>query len=114
MGIEIRPRRVYTTANLGNAEVFLSDAVNGEKYGRFTGKVASDQGGTLVFEHADDDGTGEPPSTGWDQLTSITVMGGTSSKFDEILYCKWIRVRYTNGASPTTSFRLSGYLGPRG
>lgn len=109
-----RPRRISQAVPLGSNGVYTSPGINGEKYGRFTGKVFSDQGGTIEFQHADDDGTGKEPSSGWDTLTTTTVTGGTALKFDETIYCKWIRVKYTNGATAQTSFRLSGYLGPRG
>lgn len=109
---QIRPRRILETNLLSAAAVFTSASINGEKYGRLTGKVFSDQSGTLTIEHADDDGTNNPLS--WDELTSISVTGGTASKFDEPLYCKFVRVVYTNGATDQTVFRLSAYLGQRG
>ncbi len=104
-----RPRRVLSETTLGTSEAFTSDAINGEKYRRLTGKVFSDQGGSLEIQHADAVAGENTPST-WDTITTVAVTGGTATAFDEVLYCKFVRLVYTNGATAQNTFRISAYL----
>lgn len=103
---------MLNTTPLGAAGTFTSDEINGEKYGRITGKVYSDKGGSLAIQQADSSPTNTPLD--WDTVATVAVTGGTPAAFDIVMYCKFARLVYTNGEDAQTSFRLSGYLGPRG
>ena len=98
-----RPQAVIQTANLAGEASYTSPSYDGSQYRRITGKVFSDQSGTLNLQHSDD-------GTTWDTLTTVAVTGGTATKYDEPLYAKYVRLNYVNGATPQTAFRLSAYL----
>lgn len=101
----LRAKAFKTTTPLGSGGTYTSDAIQGLNYRRLTGFVSSDQGGTLDLEHSDD-------GTNWYKITSIAVTGGTPKGFEEVFYAQHVRAKYTNGATPQTSFELVGYLSP--
>lgn len=109
-----RTLAVQSLTNLAGAAVYTSRTVDGQKYVRLTGKVYSDQSGSLAIQQADplQDGTHNPGT--WRTLTTVAVTGGTVAKFDEPLLCQYVRLVYTNGATPQTAFEISGYLAPKG
>lgn len=94
-----------TTEVLAGAAVFTSQSYNFEQYNHVRGLVQSDQGGTLVIQQSDDGIT-------WVQTNSITVTGGTDTKFDDAVCAYYVRVEYTNGVTDQTSFNLSLYADP--
>lgn len=98
-----RSQAFLTTTVLAASGTYTSPSINGIQYRRLTGKVYTDQAGTLDLQHSDDGST-------WDNLTSISVAAATPTKFDEPIYAQYVRVVYTNGATAQTAFRLSGYL----
>jgi hypothetical protein len=71
-----------------------------EQYNHVRGLVSSDQGGTLAILQSDD-------NVSFVTTNTITVTGGTPSKFDEICYANYVKLLYTNGATIQTSFYLS-------
>lgn len=91
------------TTPLAASASFTSATFDGILYRRITGRVFADQAGTLNLQHSDD-------GTTWDTLTSISVSANEPAKFDELIYCRYVRVNYVNGATAQTVFRLSGYL----
>lgn len=97
-----RTQAFITTTALNASASFTSATFDGSLYRRLTGKVYADQAGTLNIQHSDDGVT-------WDTLTSISVTANTPAKFDEVIYARYIRVYYVNGATAQTTFRLSGY-----
>jgi hypothetical protein len=94
--------------------VYTSSSIDGQKYVRFTGKVYSDQGGSLEIQQADPAGDGTHTPGTFRTLTTVAVTGGTVAKFDEPLLCQYVRLKYTNGATNQTTFEISGYLAPNG
>jgi hypothetical protein len=92
-----------STTPLGANGTYASGSQDGLNYRRITGRVYADQSGTLQIQHSDDGVT-------WDTLSSISVPGGTPTKFDEPLYCRYVQVKYVNGSTAQGAFRISGYL----
>jgi hypothetical protein len=98
-----RTQAFLTTTPLAGNASYTSATFNALLFKRITGKVFANQDGTLNLQHSDDGST-------WDTLTSISVSANTPAKFDEPIYCQYVRVNYTNDATSQTTFRLSGYL----
>lgn len=63
------------------------------------GMVFADQAGTLFIEQSMD-------NTNWDISTSYAVTASDGKGFKEDIFAPYIRVRYVNGATPQTAFRL--------
>lgn len=82
----------YTTANAllvgGNA--------------RITGTVFADQAGTLNIDQSSD-------GTNWDYSTSVTVTASTKTNFSVEVVAPYARLRYVNGATIQTVFRLYAF-----
>lgn len=64
-----------------------------------TGTCFSDQSGTIFVEQSFD-------QINWDYSVSIAYTGGTGVGFSESIYAPNIRVRYVNGSTLQTAFRL--------
>ena len=98
-----RTQVLTMTTPLDASASYTSQSFDAITFRRITGRVYADQSGTLELQHSDD-------GTTWDTLTSVSVTAGTAAKFDEPIYLRYVRVRYTNGATAQTTFRLSAYL----
>ena len=98
-----RLQSFITTTAIGIGSIYTGASIDGIRYRRLTGKVFSDQAGTLTIQHSDN-------ATTWDTLLTVSVATSTPEKFDEVLYAQYVRVVYTNGTTAQTAFRLSGYL----
>jgi hypothetical protein len=105
MSSKFRILKDSSTAPLAGNGTWTSQWVNVEQYNHIRGLVKSDQGGTLLIQHSDD---GVNPV----QTDSITVTGGTDTKFDEVCYANWARLAYTNGVTIQGTFRISLYADP--
>lgn len=98
-----------TTPLAGNAT--WSDILLPMGADRVTGSVKTDQAGTLFIEQAGDllwaDVTaGTSQTANWDISQSYPVVANTGLKIDEIVELPFVRVRYLNGATPQTFFRI--------
>lgn len=82
---------IYTGAS------FDSAPTNGAQYARIKGAYVTDVSGTLVLQFSDN-------GTTW--VDATTIAAGLSGKFDEPFYARYSRLKFTNGASVQTSFRL--------
>ena len=71
--------------------------------GRICGLVYSDAGGTLYVEQSGD-------GLSWDVIDTISITGGTGAKFSYEKVSQHARVRYVNGGTDQTVFRLYLYL----
>ncbi len=78
-----------------------------DRHDNLVGTVFSDQGGTLFIEQS-------PEGINWDVSRSIAVAGGTGQGFSEGLYAPFVRLRYVNGATAQTVFRLYSRFGSAG
>lgn len=101
----IRTLKDKTTSLLGNAGVYTGTSFKTELYNQARGVVSVDQGGTLDFEESEDETT-------WIKTDSKSVTGGTPLGFAFICHAYYARVKYTNGATPQSSFNLQVYADP--
>lgn len=90
------------TTPLGASGTFTSDTLDGLTYRRVIGKAFADQSGTLEIQNSDDGNT-------WDAVATVSVNGTDVSIFDEVIYARYVRFVYTNGATAQGTFRLSAY-----
>lgn len=88
---------------LAAAATFESASLDGLTYKKITGRAFADQAGTLEIQQSDDETT-------WDTSKTLEIAAGTAVFYDEPIYCRYIKVKYTNGATAQTAFRISGYL----
>lgn len=113
------PRRLVfqntTPLNLGVAvESKTTVTIDGKHYVRITGKVYSDVAGSLEIQQADPT-TGAADTVGtFRTLSTVAVAAATPTKFDEILYCRFVNLKYTNGGTNQATFEISAYLAPVG
>lgn len=98
---------IGTTAVLGNAGVYDSGAQRTLLYDNITGTVFANQAGTLNVEQSFD-------GTNWDTNSSTAVSASTGTSFNVTVVAPWYRLRYVNGATPQTTFRLSARLAAAG
>lgn len=71
-----------------------------ERHDTVQGIAFSDQGGTLLVDQSSD-------GVNWDVSDSFTITGGTGKEFLVQLYGPYWRLRYTNGGTDQTAFRIS-------
>lgn len=98
-----RTQSFLTTTALAAAGVFTGAGVDAINFRRITGRVVASHAGVLHIEHSDDNVT-------WDSVDPLTVAAGVAYGFDTPIFARHVRLRYVNGATAQTSFRLSGYL----
>lgn len=91
-----------STTNLGNAESFTSKVDVDEYTGEVTVLVKADQAGTIKVQQSND-------NTNWDLEETTAVSANTGTKAVVKKVAKYIRVVYTNSATPQTSFRIGVY-----
>lgn len=99
-----RTQVVLTSAVLAANATYTSASVDALNFRRITGKMSSDVGGSYAVQQSDD-------ATTWDSVTgAIAVAAGAVAVYDVVIYARYARLIYTNGAAAQTAFRLSGYL----
>lgn len=92
---------VGTNTPLTGAATWTSRVKNTDRYDRIAGTVFADQAGTLHVEQSSD-------GTNWDVDTSYSISASDGKGFSEELVAAFWRLRYVNGATPQTAFRLYG------
>ena len=92
-----------TTTPLSASGTYTGTSTEATEYDRVIGIVYSDQDGTLYIDYSID-------GTNWDYSDAITVTGGTAQGVDYLVKARYIRVRYVNGSTDQTVFRLQIYL----
>lgn len=89
----------YTTTPLGAGASWTSAVDSDPTTGYIVGSVYADQAGTLYIEQS-------PNSTNWDVVDSFPVSAGNGFGFTVEKVCPYTRVRYVNGTTSQTVFRL--------
>lgn len=87
-----------TTALAGDA-IWTGNTRLRERHDTVQGSVKADQSGTLHVEQS-------PDGTNWDFDTTVAVTANTGAVFSVRLDTPYWRLRYVNGSTPQTSFRL--------
>jgi hypothetical protein len=103
----IRKLAFITTTPLAANAVYTSPTIDAINYKLSTFRIISDQSGTFSVQQSDD-------GVAWDATTSnaayttpaAAVNTGTNMSL------RYIRMIYTNGATPQALFKLSMYLSP--
>lgn len=93
---------------LGNAGTVTLDLGSGRE-DWVVGMVFADQAGNIFIEQSMD-------GTNWDLSTTYAITASTGKGFKEDVYAPYVRVRYVNGATPQTVFRMTARFssaGPR-
>ena len=72
-------------------------------FSKFRGMAYADQAGTLYVEQSADNVT-------WTVAATVALTAGSVVKFDENVICRYVRVRYLNGATLQGTFRLYSTL----
>lgn len=100
-------RFIGSNTLLGNGGVY-QDVLQAGREDNIVGLVFSDQGGTLNIEHSTN-------GTDWDVNDSpITVAAGVGQVFSRPIYGAYVRLRYVNGATPQTVFRIQARFSSAG
>lgn len=99
----LRSQYVSTATPLAISASFTGDTLDVRAYRGMTGRAFADQAGTLYIEHSDD-------GTAWDVSNTIAVSASTPVFFDLPMYLYYARVRFVNGATAQTTFRLDAWL----
>ncbi len=101
--VELRLVQVAsTTTALGASVTFTSASFDVSSAKFIVGSVYADVDGTLYIEQS-------PDGTNWDVSSAFSVTGGTGIGFSVEVVAPYARVRYTNGATAQSSFRLYAY-----
>ena len=97
-GVPLENQTKTTTPLAANAVwssvIFFTEGLN-----KLTGSVFANQIGTLLIEQSND-------QVNWDISSSYSVPASDGKGFSEDILSKYTRVKYTNGATPQTTFRL--------
>lgn len=91
-----------TTQPLAAGDAYTGAAFPVAGWGRIVGSVYSDQAGTLYIEQS-------PDGVNWDVVVSINYAAGTTPGFSVEVLAPEARLRYVNGATAQTVFRLYAY-----
>jgi hypothetical protein len=93
------PRVESTKTALGAAGTWDTGQLQTGLADRVTGTVFADQAGTLFIEQSFD-------GTNYDLSKSVAVLASAGQGFSEEIVAPYLRVRYVNGATPQTVFRV--------
>ena len=91
-----------STANLGGGAVFTGTAVDVTPYASVTVSIMADQNSAsngLSIQQS-------PDGTNWDNSDAYTITANVAKTVAVQVYYPFLRVVYTNGATPTTALRL--------
>lgn len=94
------PQYFGSTTPLTGSATFTSPwVVASPEFDLITGTVFADQSGTLNIDQSGDGSHN-------DFSTSVAVTGGTGTSFSVTIVANYVRLRYVNGATAQTVFRL--------
>lgn len=95
-----------TTTPLGGAGTHTLE-INAGREDWVVGMVFADQAGNIFIEQSMN-------GTNWDLSTTYAVTANDGKGFKEEIFAPYVRVRYVNGATPQTAFRLYARLSSAG
>jgi hypothetical protein len=95
-----------TKTPLGNAGTHTLEMQAGRE-DWVVGMVFADQAGNIYIEQSMD-------GINWDLSTTYAVAANDGKGFKEELFGPYVRVRYVNGATPQTAFRMTARLSSAG
>ena len=102
-------RIAVTTTPLDAADEWDSGILIPGLADRVVGSVFADEAGTIYIEQS-------PDFTNWDISTSYAVAASDGKGFSEEIILSFVRIRYVNGGTDQTEFRLTVRMtsaGPR-
>lgn len=91
---------IGSTTPLAANGIYTSGPVNTDRADNISGMVYASHAGTIYIEQSAD-------GQNWDISTSYPVVAADGSGFSEALYGPFVRVRYVNGGTQQTAFRLA-------
>jgi hypothetical protein len=100
-----KTKQFETTTALGASAVYTGATIDTSTERRVTGFVSADQAGTLTIESSTN-------GTNWYTVFTQEVTANTTYGFDVPCYSEYSRVKYTNGSTAQTAFRLVAYTLP--
>lgn len=96
-----------TTTPLGAAGVYTSPTIDAINYKQLNFLVTSDVSGTYFIQHSDDG------ITWYNGTVTATALSAAAINITlQIVYFKYIRFIFTNGATIQGNFKFGGYLSP--
>ncbi len=103
LGKNVQTASTNTTVALAASGTFTGTNVLVDGYSLITGTVYSDQAGTLYIDQSSD-------GTNYDVTTNVSVSAATGVSFSVQVVAPNARIRYVNGATAQTTFRLYSFL----
>jgi len=98
---------VGSTELLDANEVWTSNTLSADRADNITGLVFADPGGTLYVEQSAD-------GTNWDLSEDVAVAAGDGQGFSKAIVAPFIRLRYVNGGTNQTAFRIAARFSSAG
>lgn len=99
-------RVIGTKTPLAGAGVWTDTMIAGRE-DWMVGLMYSDQAGSLLIEQSID-------GVNWDLDTTVALVAVTGKEFKVEVYASYIRLTFTNGATPQTEFRLGARFSSAG
>lgn len=93
----------FTTTALAANGVYTSPQMSIKGYARITGTMYSDQSGTLLVNQSSD-------GVNYDVDSSIALTASTPTSFSVEIVAPYAELKFTNGATAQTTFRLYSFL----
>lgn len=103
------PRFASSTTPIAANATWNSGILSPDLADKIVGSVFADQAGTIYIEQSSD-------GSNWDIATNYAVTASTGRGFSEEILLPYLRVRFVNGASAQSVFRISARVsssGPR-
>ncbi|MDE3077996.1 MAG: hypothetical protein KGJ86_21435 [Chloroflexota bacterium] len=109
MALTVNPQQQVSfdstsTPLTGSATYTTATPVSLVGWARITGTVFADQAGTLNIDQSSDGGGH------WDYTTTIAITASTGAAFSVEVVSPLARLRYVNGSSAQTAFRLYSWM----
>lgn len=99
-----RVEQFVNSTNLAASATYTSPSIDGLNYRRIVGFVNPSHAGSLGIYHSDDGVT-------WYGST-INITAGEKFGYDEPFYGRYAQVKFINGGTALTSFKIAGYTSP--